>query len=76
MKDSLFQDFACDWSCGKGHQKISVSAQIEVTGKKVEAFCFELKPYLPQHFEATPPFSSSVPGKHFSLLLNVLRCTT
>lgn len=33
MKDSLFQDFACDWSCGKGHQKISVSAQIEVTGK-------------------------------------------
>lgn len=35
MKDSLFQDFACDWSCGKGHQKISVSAQIEVTGKKV-----------------------------------------
>ena len=40
MKDSLFQGFACDWSCGKGHQKISVSAQIEVTGKKVEISYF------------------------------------
>ena len=40
MNDSLFQDFACDWSCGKGHQKISVSAQIEVTGKKVEISYF------------------------------------
>lgn len=36
MKDNLFQDFAFDWAFGKGHQKISVSAQIEVTGKKVE----------------------------------------
>ena len=40
MKDNLFQDFACDLSFGKGHQKISVSAQIEVSGKKVEISYF------------------------------------